>query len=88
MALIKKMNDQIVDILSDYAFAIFSIVGTVIGLDSIPEGQTIIQIVTSDSASSGIDVTQQIMTIATLFVSFVAGLIPIIKTIKSVKRNK
>lgn len=88
MAYSAKMGDNFIDLLSDYLFACISIVGMVVGIDSIPANQTIIQIVTSDTASSGIDVTQKIMTIGSLFISTIAGLIPIIKSIKSYRRNK
>lgn len=85
MGLIKKMDNQITDILTDYFFAIISIAGTVVGIDSIPDNQTIIQIITSTETESGVDITQKIMTILSLLISSVAGLIPIIKTIR---RNK
>lgn len=80
-----KMGDHIIDLLSDYLFAIISVTGALIGLDSIPENQTIIQVITSPSAETGVDVTQKVMTIISLLISSVAGLIPIIKTFK---RNK
>lgn len=83
--LFKKMDNNFLDLASDYVFAFISIVGTYIGLDSIPEGQTLIQIVTSSGSESAVDVTQKIMTILSLLISSIAGLIPIIKT---VKRNK
>ena len=79
------MNSNIIDLLYDYFFAVISITGAMIGIDSIPENQTIIQVITSTSAESGVDVTQKVMTILSLLISSIAGLIPIIKTLK---RNK
>jgi len=81
----KKMDSDFLDLATDYVFAFISIVGAYVGLDSIPDGQTLIQIVTTSGAESAVDVTQKIMTIFSLLISSVAGLIPIIKTIK---RNK
>ena len=80
-----KMGDHIIDLLVDYFFAIISIAGAMVGMDSIPDNQTIIQVVTSSSAETGVDVTQKIMTIVSLLISSIAGLVPIIKTFK---RNK
>jgi hypothetical protein len=79
------MNSNIIDLLYDYFFAVISITGAMIGIDSIPENQTIIQVITSPSAESGVDVTQKVMTILSLLISSISGLIPIIKTFK---RNK
>ena len=81
----RKMNSNIIDLLYDYFFAVISITGAMIGIDSIPENQTIIQVITSPSAESGVDVTQKVMTILSLLISSISGLIPIIKTFK---RNK
>lgn len=81
----KRMNEEFYDIIADFFFATISVGSMLIGLDSIPDNQTIIQIVTSPTTESGVDVTQKIMTIVSLIVSTTAGLIPIIKTIR---RNK
>ena len=88
MAIVKKMNNDFIDLISDYLFATISIAGAVVGIDSIPDNQTIIQVITSTSAESSIDVTQKIMTIASLTISSIAGLIPIIKTIRRNKNEK
>ena len=82
-----KMNEGITDLLTDYIFAGISIAGTIIGLDSIPEISQVFHINIASADVSTIDVSQKIMTIASLFVSMVAGLIPIIKTIKRNKKD-
>jgi len=83
------MNDSFIDLISDYVFAVISFCAMMVGLDSIPEGVTVVKFVTEAPKVEMVDVTQKWFTIASLAISCVAGLIPIIKTAKSLfKKSK
>ena len=81
-------NNFFADVVSDFILVFISFAGTYIGLDSLPEKETLIQIINSPGASeSTVDSIQKIMTIFSLLVSTIAGLIPIIKFINR-RKNK
>ena len=81
-------NNFFADVVSDFILVFISFAGTYIGLDSLPEKETLIQIINSPGASeTTVDSIQKIMTIFSLLVSTIAGLIPIIKFINR-RKNK
>jgi hypothetical protein len=82
----KKMeNNFLIDLISDCLFVFVGFAGSYIGLDSLPENETLVQAITTIPQTSTIDVLIKIFTMFSLLVSSVAGFIPIIKFIK---RNK
>jgi len=81
-------NNFFADVVSDFILVFISFAGTYIGLDSLPEKETLIQIINSPGTSeTTVDSIQKIMTIFSLLVSTIAGLIPIIKFINR-RKNK
>lgn len=82
----KRMeNNFLIDVVGDFVLVFISITGTLLGLDSLPEQQTLIQIINTTEPGTSIDSIQKIMTIFSLCISTIAGFIPIIKFCK---RNK
>ena len=78
-------NNFLIDVVGDFILVFISITGTFIGLDSLPQEETLIQIINTTEATTTIDSIQKIMTIFSLCISTIAGFIPIIKFCK---RNK
>ena len=79
-------NNFLIDVVGDFILVFISVTGTLIGLDSLPQQETLIQIINSpDQAQTTVDSIQKIMTIFSLCISTIAGFIPIIKFFK---RNK
>tara|TARA_R100001463_G_scaffold136120_1_gene200760 strand:+ start:373 stop:642 length:270 start_codon:yes stop_codon:yes gene_type:complete len=79
-------NNFLIDVVGDFVLVFISITGTLLGLDSLPQQETLIQIINSpNQTATSIDSIQKIMTIFSLCISTVAGFIPIIKFCK---RNK
>lgn len=85
MKAIRSMKDIIFEFFIDYVCPIISLGGMYVGLDSLTTDHTIIHVFTSPSAETGVEITEKILTIASLIISIIAGLIPISKHIK---RNK
>ena len=81
-------NNFFADVVSDFILVFISFAGTYIGLDSLPEQETLIQIInTPVTNGTTVDSIQKIMTIFSLLISTIAGLIPIIKFCNR-KKNK
>lgn len=81
-------NNFFGDVVGDFILVFISFAGTFIGLDSLPEQETLIQIInSSDSSATTVDSIQKIMTIFSLLISTIAGCIPIIKFCNR-KKNK
>lgn len=73
-------NNFFADVVGDFILVFISFTGTYIGLDSLPEQETLIQIInTPVTNGTTVDSIQKIMTIFSLLISTIAGLIPIIK---------
>jgi len=81
----KMENNFLVDVVGDYILVFIGFTGGFIGLDSLPQGETIIQAVNTVNTESTIDIVTKVLTLFSLCISSVAGFIPIIKFIK---RNK
>jgi len=82
----KRMeNNFLIDVVGDFILVFIGFTGTFIGLDSLPQQETLIQIINSTDSGTTVDSIQKIMTIFSLVVSTIAGFIPIIKFCK---RNK
>ena len=82
----KRMeNNFLIDVVGDFILVFISFTGTIIGLDSLPQQETLIQIVNTTETATTIDSIQKLMTIFSLIVSTIAGFIPILKFCK---RNK
>lgn len=84
----EKMDNSFYNVVGDYIFVFISFAGTYIGIDSLPENQTLIQSISTVQNISTVDIVQKIMTILSLCVSSVAGFIPIIKFINRNKNKK
>lgn len=83
----EKMENSLWNVFGDYILVVISFTGTFIGIDSLPENETLIQSISTVQNISTVDIVQKIMTILSLCVSSVAGLIPIIKFINRKKKK-
>lgn len=82
----EKMEENfLIDVVSDFILVFISITGTFIGFDSLPQQETLIATISTINSVSFLDVIIKIMTIFSLIISSVAGVIPIIKFLN---RNK
>ena len=83
----EKMENSLWNVFGDYILVVISFAGTYIGIDSLPENETLIQSISTVQNISTVDIVQKIMTILSLCVSSVAGFIPIIKFINRKKKK-
>lgn len=81
------MENSLWNVFGDYILVVISFAGTYIGIDSLPENETLIQSISTVQNISTVDIVQKIMTILSLCVSSVAGFIPIIKFINRKKKK-
>jgi len=83
----EKMENSLWNVFGDYILVVISFTGTYIGIDSLPENETLIQSISTVQNISTVDIVQKILTILSLCVSSVAGFIPIIKFINRKKKK-
>ena len=78
--------ENFTDILTDLFLTLVSGSAVLIGLDSIPGDQTLITVVLSPAAETGLDVTNKFMLLFSTVIASVSGGITVYKAIKAMTK--
>lgn len=75
--------ENLTDILTDFILTVVSGSFVLLGLDSLPGDQTLIKVVLSPAAETGLDITNKLMLLFSTFIASLSGGITIYKACKS-----